>query len=45
MSPWFSLFRNVYSDTVLPDPVGPVTSTMPYGRLMTSSSNCFCSGS
>ena len=24
-----SMFRPVYSDTVLPEPVGPVTSTMP----------------
>ncbi|MCY1533680.1 hypothetical protein D9M68_690200 [compost metagenome] len=26
---WLSRFRQVYSDTVLPEPVGPVTSTMP----------------
>ncbi|MNT89057.1 hypothetical protein D3C72_2297190 [compost metagenome] len=45
MSPWFSRFRKVYSDTVLPLPVGPVTSTMPYGRLITSSSSAFCCGS
>jgi hypothetical protein len=25
----FSRFRQVYSDTVLPEPVGPVTRTMP----------------
>ena len=38
-------FRQVYSDTVLPEPVGPVTSTMPYGRWMASSSSSFWSGS
>ena len=27
----FSMFRQVYSDTVLPEPVGPVTRIMPYG--------------
>ena len=26
---WFRMFRQLYSDTVLPEPVGPVTSTMP----------------
>ena len=26
---WLRMFRQVYSDTVLPLPVGPVTSTMP----------------
>ena len=25
----FKIFRQVYSDTVLPEPVGPVTSTIP----------------
>ena len=27
------------------EPVGPVTSTMPYGRLIAASSDSFCSGS
>jgi hypothetical protein len=26
---WFRMFRQVYSDTVLPEPVGPVTRIMP----------------
>ena len=41
----FSMFRQVYSDTVLPEPVGPVTSTMPYGRSIASSRRSFSSGS
>ena len=28
----FSKFKQVYSDTVLPEPVGPVTRIIPYGR-------------
>ncbi|MNU07091.1 hypothetical protein D3C72_2525320 [compost metagenome] len=29
LSGWFRILRQLYSDTVLPLPVGPVTSTMP----------------
>ncbi len=28
----FRMFKPVYSDTVLPEPVGPVTRIMPCGR-------------
>ncbi|SVJ79927.1 Uncharacterised protein [Klebsiella pneumoniae] len=33
MSVVFRMFRPVYSETVLPEPVGPVTRIMPCGCL------------
>ena len=41
----FNRFRQVYKDTVLPEPVGPVTRIMPYGRPIACNSRSFSSGS
>ena len=34
---WFRILRVAYKVVVLPEPVGPVTSTVPYGLLYDSS--------
>ncbi len=41
---WFRMLRHVYSDTVLPLPVGPVTRIIPYGRPIACSSACLLVG-
>ena len=41
----FSMLRQVYSDTVLPEPVGPVTRIIPYGRPIACTRASFWSGS
>ncbi|MNL88526.1 hypothetical protein D3C87_2182930 [compost metagenome] len=45
MSGVLRMFRPVYSDTVLPEPVGPVTRIMPCGWLSALRYSAFCSSS